>query len=146
MGRTTKEEPAYRRNSSTTSENEYASAGKGKGKLKLLVVSKNLDKKRKKKEKKKKKKEMKKLEAGKSDEGRRRFENQSGKRTADAPLATQLTRNQLNKIQVLENREVKELLKEASVSYRERQDNFNRYAQDVTETNEMPPLVMTKIQ
>merc|ERR1712131_421808 len=119
----------------SSSSDEYKSANKGK--LQLNVVSKDLDKKRRKKEKKKQKKERKKLRAKSSEEGRRRFENQSGKRTTNAPLATQLTRNQLNKIHVLENREVKELLKEASVSYRERQHNFNKYAQDVTETNEM---------
>ena len=51
----------------------------------------------------------------------------------------------MNMIEVHKRREVKTLLKEASVSYSEKQAKRNKLFQDVTETNEMPPLVMTKL-
>merc|ERR1712060_184760 len=58
-------------------------------------------------------------------EGRRRFEkmSMSGKsKTKDKTLAENLTRNQANMIEVHKRREVKTLIKEASFSYKMRQD------------------------
>lgn len=124
---------------------------KGKGSLKLQKPSKDKDKKRLKKEKKKKRREeMEKIEKEELKnsaqiETRRRFENQSGRRDCDE-LSGGLTRNQHNKIKVLEKREVETLLKEGDMSYGEKQRRYNKACQEVTETNEMPCLVMTKIK
>ena len=80
-------------------------------------------------------------------ESGRRFDTELGsaKNDTEKPLAATLTRNQMNMIEVHKRREVKTLLKEASVSYSEKQAKRNKLFQDVTETNEMPPLVMTKL-
>ena len=124
---------------------------KGKGSLKLQKPSKDKDKKRLKKEKKKKRKaeleELRKEELKNSAqiETRRRFENQSGRRNCEE-LTNGLTRNQHNKIKVLEKREVETLLKEGELTYGEKQRRYNKACQEVTETNEMPCLVMTKIK
>jgi len=134
---------------------QYSQVVRGSGKLKLTKNSKDGDKKRKKREKKKKRKE---LEDNKDKmavahqqlvKTRRRFENQSGRREGFSnpeELSNNLTRNQLNKINVLQKREVQDLLKEGEVGYMEKQRRFNKYCQEVTETNEMPCLVMTKIK
>ena len=124
---------------------------KGKGSLKLQKPSKDKDKKRIKKEKKKKRQEeferLKKEELEMSAQigTRRRFENQSGRRDPEK-LTNGLTRNEHNKIKVLEKREVETLLKEGELSYGEKQRRYNKACQEVTETNEMPCLVMTKIK
>merc|ERR1712048_398043 len=124
---------------------------KGKGSLKLQKPSKDKDKKRLKKEKKKKRKaeleELRKEELKNSAqiEARRRFENQSGRRNCEE-LSNGLTRNEHNKIKVLERREVETLMKEGELSYGEKQRRYNKACQEVTETNEMPCLVMTKIK
>merc|ERR1712061_348449 len=75
---------------------------------------------------------------------RRRFENQSGRREDSDQASRTLTKSQLNRLQVKNNRQVKELLNEAKTSYKDKQAKFNKYCQDITETNEMPFLVMTK--
>ena len=141
-------------------------------KLKLTKHSKDSDKRRKKREKKKEKLRLKEEEAryvqemklrnmstdqmgiNASGSGggeakvpeRRRFENQSGRRDKKKTLAQHLTKQQLNQMEVKKGREVEELIKEAQFTYKDRQDKYNKMAQCVTETNEMPPLVMTKIQ
>jgi len=132
--------------------NVYSHCVKGAGKLKLARTSKDSDKKRRKREKKERKRLEKELaekqhtQSSETVKTRRRFENQSGKRLEPTELSKQLTRNQLNKINTLESREIKDLLREGSLSYKEKQRRFNKYCQDVTETNEMPCLVMTKIK
>merc|ERR1712131_283272 len=122
---------------------EYDRCVTGGGKLKLLRVSKDSDKRAKKKAKKKAKKREKMMRENADNERgptevvgtRRRFENQSGLRNKPDQLSQSLTRNQLNKINVLAEREVSDLIKDAGVSYREKQDRFNKYCQDITETN-----------
>merc|ERR1711879_567569 len=108
-----------------------------KSKLKLNLTSKDIDKKRRKREKK-----LKKLVK------QRRFEKQSVNiiKTSSASYKPQLSRNQLNKIQVLQAREVHDLTRAGELSYKEKQMRFNKYCQEVTETNEMQCLVMTKIK
>jgi len=154
---------------------DYYSVVKGKGKL-ALPNSRDLDKKRKKREKKKEKKRLREEEKKFIDslkrlspeereqkekeakiKERRRFENNtlSGRKNRNisgssngqpSNLSENLTRIQLNQIHVHREREVDTLLKEASFTYAERQEKYNARAQKTTETNEMPPLVMTKIQ
>jgi len=131
----------------------YAKSIRGGGKLKLSVVSKDSDKKRRKREKKEKKRLKKEaeqrshvFESAETIKTRRRFENQSGRRLEPSQLSTHLTRNQLNKITTLENRQLTDLVREGADSYKAKQRRFNKYCQDVTETNEMPCLVMTKIK
>merc|ERR1711981_923862 len=122
------------------------------GKLKLNLTSKDKDK----KARRKAKKAQKLLKLQQQDHlaqarnetvhTRRRFENQSGRRDRPSDLSKSLTKSQLNKITTLASREVGDLLHEAGTSYREKQNAFNKYCQTVTETNEMPCLVMTKIK
>lgn len=135
-------------------------------KLKLTKISKDKDKRKKKRDKKKEKKLKKEEElryineikhrnkAGIEEamkenqrEGpeRRRFENQSGRRNSKKTLSEHLTKQQMNQIEVRRNREVTELIKEAQFTYKMKQDKFNKQSQTITEVNEMPPLVMTKI-
>merc|ERR1711879_164647 len=125
-----------------------------KSKLKLNLTSKDIDKKRRKREKKLKKLvkqktfEKQQFESQTVIPTKRRFEKQSVNiiKTSTASYKPQLTRNQLNKIQVLQAREVHDLTRAGELSYKEKQMRFNKYCQEVTETNEMPCLVMTKIK
>lgn len=119
--------------------------------LNLTKHSKDKDKKRRKKEKKKKMKiafeqrEKDELQNSAQVQTRRRFENQSGKREADL-LSEGLTRNQYNKIKVLEAREVETLIEESKTTYYQKQQKYNKACQKDTETSEMPCLVMSKIK
>lgn len=86
---------------------------------------------------------------GPQGEGRRRFEKMGMSGTTsknkNKTLAENLTRSEVNMIEVHQRREVKTLIAEASFSYKDRQDKYNKRAQTVTEINQMPALVMTKI-
>ena len=130
---------------------QYTKIEKGRGKLKLNKPSKDKDRKRLKKERKKKRKEE--FELAQKEElqqsaqvaTRRRFENQSGKRDCEE-LSRGLTRMQYDRIKKLEEREVDTLVKEASITYYEKQKKYNHLCQTTTETGEMPCLVMSKIK
>lgn len=130
---------------------QYSRIQLGRGKLKLTKNSKDKDKKRLKKEKRRKRKEefstLEKEELQNSAQvaTRRRFENQSGKRDC-AELSKGLTRIQYDHIKKLEEREVDTLMKEAQVTYYDKQKKYNLICQTTTETGEMPCLVMSKIK
>ena len=57
-----------------------------------------------------------------------------------------LTRLQYDHIKKLEEREVHTLIKEAETTYYDKQKKYNEMCQKVTETGEMPCLVMSKIK